>query len=112
MDAVIQLLNYAATHPHAAFRFHKSDMRLYIHSDASYLSEPQARSRVGVYFYLVKDTEPPDIQHANGPIPMESRIMKNVMAAASEAEIETLFDNSQEGAYIRFGLCKLMRCSN
>jgi hypothetical protein len=52
MEAAIQLLNYAATHPIAAVRFHKSDMRLYIHSDASYLSEPQARSRVGGYFYF------------------------------------------------------------
>jgi hypothetical protein len=39
-DAVILLLNYAPTHPDAAVRFHKSDMRLYIHSDTSYLSEP------------------------------------------------------------------------
>jgi hypothetical protein len=40
MDATVQLLNYAATHPDAAVRFHKSNMILYIHSDAPYLSEP------------------------------------------------------------------------
>jgi hypothetical protein len=47
MDMAIQLLNYATAHPEAAVRFHKNDMRLCIHSDASCLSEPRARSRVG-----------------------------------------------------------------
>ena len=41
LDAAMHLLNYAATHPDAAVRFHKSDMVLYIHSNASYLSEPK-----------------------------------------------------------------------
>ena len=44
MDAVIQLLDYAASNPNPAIRYYKSDMILYCHSDASYLSEPQARS--------------------------------------------------------------------
>ena len=34
------LLNYAATHPNAKIHDTASDMILYIHSDASYLSEP------------------------------------------------------------------------
>ena len=45
MEAATQLLNYAATHPDAAIQYYRSDMMLYAHSDASYLSEPQARSR-------------------------------------------------------------------
>ena len=101
MDAVIQLLNYAATHPDAAIRFYKSDMILYIHSDASYLSEPKARSRVGGYFYLGNKDEPPDNPKPNGAIHIESRIMKNVMAAASEAECGALFHNGQEAAHMR-----------
>jgi hypothetical protein len=47
MDVTVQLLNYAATNPDAAVRFHRSDMILYAHNDASYLTEPQARSHVG-----------------------------------------------------------------
>jgi hypothetical protein len=47
MQALVQLLDYAATHPNAAIRFHKSAMVLYVHSNASYLSKPKARSRVG-----------------------------------------------------------------
>jgi hypothetical protein len=47
MDTLIHLLDYAATHPDPAIRFHKSDMILYVHSDDSCLSEANARSRVG-----------------------------------------------------------------
>jgi hypothetical protein len=88
MEAAVHLLNYAATHPDAAVRFHKSDMILYIHGT---------------------DNEPADIKRPNGPIHVESRIMKNVMAAASEAEIGTLFHNGQEGAHIRQILKELGR---
>jgi Reverse transcriptase (RNA-dependent DNA polymerase) len=107
MEAIVQLLNYAATHPDAAVRFHKNDMHLYIHSDASYLSEPKARSRVGGYFYLGNHDEPANNPQPNGPIHIESRIMKNVMAAASEAEIGALFHNGQEGSYMRQLLLEL-----
>jgi hypothetical protein len=39
VDKVIKLLNYCNTHPETKIRYHASDMTLYIHSDASYLSE-------------------------------------------------------------------------
>ena len=46
-----QLLDYLATRPDAKVRFYASKMILNVHSDASYLSKPGARSRVaGVYF--------------------------------------------------------------
>eukprot|EP00957_Ditylum_brightwellii_P120381 9185224-Ditylum_brightwellii.AAC.1 len=45
--AVMHLLNYATTHPNAVICYHRSDMILKIHSDASYLSEREARSRAG-----------------------------------------------------------------
>jgi hypothetical protein len=37
--ALAHLLDYAATHPDAVICYHDSSMVLYIHSDASYLSE-------------------------------------------------------------------------
>jgi hypothetical protein len=46
-DKVIRLLNYCNTHPETKIRYHASDMILYIHSDASYLSEREAKSRAG-----------------------------------------------------------------
>jgi hypothetical protein len=76
MDALIHLLDYAATHPDPAIRFHKSNMVLHVHSDASYLSEANARSRVGRFFYLGKANEPTDNPKPNGPIHVESRILK------------------------------------
>ena len=40
-------LTYATTHPNATLKYYKSDMILKIHSDASYLSKQQGRSRAG-----------------------------------------------------------------
>jgi hypothetical protein len=109
MEALTQLLNYAATHPAATIRFHKSDMILNCHSDASYLSEPQSRSQVGGYFYLGNANEPLDNPKPNCPIHVESRIIKNIMASASEAEIAVLFHNGQETVHIRQILTELDR---
>jgi hypothetical protein len=107
MDKLVQLLDYAASHPNPAIRFHRSDMILYCHSDASYLSEPKARSRVGGFFYLGNNNEPAENPTPNGPVHVESRILKNVMSAASEAEIAALFHNGKEAVYIRQILTEL-----
>jgi hypothetical protein len=42
--ATSQLLDYLATHPDATIRFYASDIILYIHSDASYLSVSKERA--------------------------------------------------------------------
>ena len=99
MDAAIHLLNYAATHPDATLRFTKSNMKLHIVSGASYASEPKARSRVGGYFYLdgKEDPQPGKPPKLNGAIHVESRIMKNVMASAAEAEIRRLIHQRTRG---------------
>jgi hypothetical protein len=99
--ASTKLLNYAATHPDATVRFKASAMILHIHSDASYLSEPKARSRVGGYFYLGNGTHNPPI---NGAIHVVSQIMTNVMASAAEAEVGGLFINGQTACPIRSAL--------
>jgi hypothetical protein len=52
--ATNQFLDYLATHPDATIRYHASDMILHIHSDASYLSVSNARSRLGGLFFLGK----------------------------------------------------------
>ena len=49
---ITQLLDYLHTHKDATIRYVVSDMILNIHSDASYLSEPQARSQIGGTFSL------------------------------------------------------------
>jgi hypothetical protein len=46
-DTEIMLLTYCATHPEATLHYHVSDMILNIHSDASYLSEREDKTRAG-----------------------------------------------------------------
>ena len=47
-----QLLDYLATHSKAVVRYYASDMMLNIHSDAPYLSESQARTRIAGEFFM------------------------------------------------------------
>jgi hypothetical protein len=56
-DRVIKPLNYCNTHPETKIRYHASDMILHIHSDASYLSENEAKSRAGGFFYMGSSTK-------------------------------------------------------
>ena len=84
------LINYAATHLNTKIHYTASDMILYIHSDASYLSEPRARSRAGRYYFLGDNrpdmtTPPTNSPRLNGPIHSISRIMSNVMGSAAKA---------------------------
>jgi hypothetical protein len=103
-EACTKLLNYAATHPNAVIRYKASDMILHIHSDASYLSEPQARSRVGGFFFLGNGTTNPPL---NGALQVISQIMNNVLASAAEAEVGGLFINGQAACPIRTTLTEL-----
>jgi hypothetical protein len=60
------LVDYLATHPYAAIRYHASDMILHIHSDASYLSVSNARSRLGGLFFL--GNKSPEQDTLNGSV--------------------------------------------
>ena len=50
--ATNKLLDYAATYPDTKLRFYASDMILYVESDAAYLVQPNAKSRIAEFFYL------------------------------------------------------------
>ena len=56
---VVHLLNYCATHPNAIVRYHASEMQMHVHSNASYLSELHALSRVGGHFFMSTKTQDP-----------------------------------------------------
>jgi hypothetical protein len=60
-----QMLDYLATHPDATTPYHASDMILNIHSDASYLSISNSRSRLGGLFFL--GNKPPSKKHLTDP---------------------------------------------
>jgi len=88
-------------------------MHLYIHSDASYLSEICARSRAGGYFFLSdKPKKLPPKPHntplpLNGAIHVHSSIMRSVLSSATEAETDPLFHNAKDAAPFRITLLKL-----
>ena len=50
--AITHFLYYAATNLSAIIQYIAIDMILRIDSDASYLSDPRARSHTGVHYYL------------------------------------------------------------
>jgi hypothetical protein len=105
-DKVIKLLNYCNTHPETKIRYHASDMILYIHSDASYLSEKEAKSRAGGFFYMGSNINT-DKKLTNGAILIISKVLKHVMSSAAEAEIGVIFINAKEGAVLRTAFKKL-----
>ena len=93
-----QLLDYVATQEEAVLTYHASDMKLAAHSDASYLSEPKARSRTGGHFFLSSEsTVPTD----NGAILNIAHIIKHVMSSATEAELAALYMVARKAVYIR-----------
>jgi hypothetical protein len=72
-------------------------MQLKIHSDASYLSEPKAKSRIGGFFYLGNTTNSPNKPLSNGPILFHTTVLKHVVSSDVEAEFGALFVNAKEG---------------
>ena len=82
-------------------------MVLHAHSDTSYLSETEARSRAGGHFFLsdLIDMLPPDAKAPpNGAVHVVCHIMKQVLASATEAEAGALFYNAQDACMLRNAL--------
>ena len=96
-----QLLDYLYTHKDATIRYVASDMVLNVHSDASYLSEPKARSRLGGTFFLGTLPKTGCLIELNGPVHTVASICKFVIASAAEAELGALFYNCQDGTTLR-----------
>jgi hypothetical protein len=85
-DKTIKLLNYSTTHPETNLNYHVSDVILSIHRDVSYLSEREAKSRAGGFFYMGSNTDKAN-RLTNGAILIISTVLKHVMSSAAEAEI-------------------------
>jgi hypothetical protein len=90
-------------------------MQLAIDSDASYLSESKARSRVAGYHFLtdapLDPDKAPEPDNAplpfNGPVHILSKIATPVLASAAEAEFAGLYRNGQEGCTLRTTLIEM-----
>jgi hypothetical protein len=100
-EEVSHFLDYCASHPNAGVRFMASDMILALHSDASYLSEPDSKSRAAGHFYLSKYK---DEIFNNGAVMTLSKIIKHVLSSASEAESAAIFLNCKAALPLRISL--------
>ena len=112
MSELVWFLDYCATNPEVTIRYHASDMILWTVSDASYLSESNARSRAGGLFYLSnKPKDPssksPDLPPRNGMIYALVKIMQNVMSSAMEAEVGAAFLTAKQACAMRTTLEEL-----
>jgi hypothetical protein len=85
LDAVSYLLDYYRTHPESTIRYYASDMQLDIHSDASYLYDPKAKSRIGVYFYLGNKSKYSSPPITNGPLLFHTTVLKHVVSPVAES---------------------------
>ena len=98
LDKCQMLLDYAATYPNTVQRFYKSDMILQVDSDAAYLVQQGARSRIaGTYILSTNSSQSglPIIRQHNSPFHVECKTLRPVVASYAEAETGALFHNAQ-----------------
>jgi hypothetical protein len=100
-----QLLDYLATHPDATIRYHASDMIFHIHSDDSYLSVSNTRSRLGGLFFC--GDKSPKQDNLNVSILNDDSVIKKLVASAAESEVGACFHNAQSGAPLRATLTEV-----
>jgi hypothetical protein len=78
---------------------------LHIHSDSSYLSVSNARSRLGGLFFL--GNKSPEKDTITVSILNFASVIKNVVASAAESEVGACFHNAQSGAPLRVTLTEM-----
>ena len=91
-----RIMDYIATYPDAYLRCYASDIKLNIHSDASYLVLSNARSRIaGYYFFRTNNNI------LNAPIHVEFKTLKHVVSSAAECEKGGISINRQNVTPLR-----------
>jgi hypothetical protein len=96
-----QLLKYLATNPDATICFQASYMIMNVHSDASYLSESDARSWACGHFFMGWSSKDGDPIKLNGSFFTVYAVLQFVVSSATEAELGALFLNCKEGMIFR-----------
>jgi hypothetical protein len=86
-------LDYAASHKDAIITYQASDMVLIVHSNASYLSKPKARSCAGGHFFMSSNTKDPT---NNGAVLNISQLIKAVMSSVAKAKLGALYINARK----------------
>ena len=87
-------------------------MQLSIHSDASYFSVAQARSRASGVHFLSKgppDSDNPEdfVSTTNGILLVVCKIMCNILESAAEAKYGTIFVNAKIAVPIRINFSEM-----
>lgn len=85
-------------------------MILHLETNAAYLEQPEANSRIAGYYYLSNHPpKPPQIPTppCNGPLHIICKTLRHVVASTAEAETAGLFFNTQEALPICYLLSKL-----
>ena len=105
-------LDYAATHPDASLTFRASAMHLWIHTDASYLTEPKARSRAGGYHFFSDKPQLPITDDSpapphNHPVYVMCKMITAVMSSTQESETGGGYLNAKEGLLIRLAAIEM-----
>jgi hypothetical protein len=93
-----------ASQDKAVLTYKASNMVLVIHSNASYLSELKACSRLGGLMFMVGRD---DIPTNNGAVLNILQIIRPVMSSAMEAELSALFINAKTAISMRHTLKEL-----
>ena len=89
MNGITSVLEacHVAIHPHAAICYHAIKMILVVHSDASYLSEPDSKIHMrGHYFLTDNNSNAPN----NGTILILAAIIRYVVPSTSEANFAAI----------------------
>ena len=79
-------------------------MVLVVHSDASHISESNARSRAGGHFFMSNNSANP---HNNDAVLSVAQILKAVMSSAAEAKLGALYINFCEAIPACHSLIKM-----
>lgn len=106
MAASLQLLRYFHSHPSASVTYSASGMILRVHSHASYLSEPNACSRLGDLEYLGSEGDE-DSPPTNGLLHVVSCRSNVVTSSACESEWAAIFKACKEAIESRHILADL-----
>ena len=93
LDQIQRLLRYIATYPDNQLIFHRSNMQLLIHSDASFNSRSGGRSVVGGVAFLGTTS--------NGPTFTISKTLDVIVSSAAEAEYGAIFVNCKHAVNTR-----------
>jgi hypothetical protein len=104
MDAVNQLLGYCSTKPHATIHYFASDMQLKLHSDASCLSEPKAKSHICGYIFLGNSKHYQCTPLSNGTLFCQSTVLKHVVSSVPKSRYGAIFVNAKTGTVTRENL--------